>query len=474
MDFLEILPKEIFIEIFDFLSASDLLSISLTCKKFNEIIKSSTKISKKFELQFTSKNVNCDWIRTRKITRAFIDGSVAKHFLYIFANIGNEFEEVIIDCYEIDVLILKQILLMFGKLKKLWVYNVIENSEDPRDFKGQLPELDLEFLYFQGEIGVFRILKNCKSISLDVRRDYDDENRNVDGLKQFLKSQNSLENLSLENFDRNSSIFNENLELKFKIKKLKLKYFDDFNTFFFKEFIESQKETLTHLEVSQVHHDLLALFKKFKHLKNLKIRNVCSNFDPMPSIETLEIKEVDGKWSEKFPKVQNLTIVGGNEDVQQIENLKNLKVLKIKNCEIPELKIPTVKSLTLTRVSIYDDVRPFDFENEIEELKIDKCTNLQWLFEFLISKNFNLKSLILRKSKLIDEDWKFIEEFKTGRIKHFQIINCHGITDEDIENDMSDYSDEDEDENEEEGAEENEDIADGEVQNEEENQRNEN
>jgi hypothetical protein len=276
-----------------------------------------------------------------------------------------------------------------------------------------------------------------------VRRDYEDESRNVDGLKHFLTSQNSLQNLSMENFDRNSSIFNENLELRFRLKHLKVKYFDDYNNFFFKEFLEAQKESLTHLEVAQVHHDLLSLFRKFANLKNVKVTNVCSSFDPMAFVEVLEIKEVDGSWSDKFLNLKNLTIIGGNEDVQQVEKLKNLEVLKIKNCEIPELKIPTVKRLALIRVSLLDGAaRPFDFETNIVELLVDKCSDVKWLFEFLKCKNVNVKLLTIRKSKVDDEGLELLE---SSRIKKLQIINCRGITEEDIENDYSDYSDDDDD-----------------------------
>jgi hypothetical protein len=152
MDPIDILPKEIFIEIFDFLTPPDIIALTLTCKKFNDIITGSTKISSKLELQFTSKNVNCEWRKTRNITRAFLDGGVARHFVFIIAQVGSEIEEISIDCYDIDVLLLKQILLMCGRLRKLWVFNVTENSEDERDFKGQLPELELDLLYFQGVV----------------------------------------------------------------------------------------------------------------------------------------------------------------------------------------------------------------------------------------------------------------------------------------------------------------------------------
>jgi len=447
MDFL---PKELLLEIFTYLPAEDLLSLSLTCHKFNEIINNNSKLLENFEVQFISDYANNEWIGSRKYKKLFIDGSSGIYFLYILKDIGHEIIDLVINGHEFAVAYVKQILLMCENVKNLTVYNAT-NDSDPQDYGYPFIKYDLDYFYFRGDIDVFKLFVECTAKELDVRRDYDDESKDVSGLKTFLKNQKDLNDLKIENFDKTSSLFEDEslTSLNFKLKNLKLKNFDDYCSYNFWEFLEIHKESLVYLEVCFVNHEAMSPFRKFRNLKTLKMYNMCSDFSELCSIETLYLKDVDGKWSEKFTNVKNLVISQNVEEVVQVENLKKLDNLKISNCSVPILKIPTVKRLTLKKVEL-ESTKPFEYEDgcEIEELKIIKCKNVEWLLEFLIHKTFNLKTLIVKKSILIDDDLKFIEDYR-NRIEKLEILDCHGITDEDIDNDENtddeDFSSEDDD-----------------------------
>ncbi|KAL7013812.1 hypothetical protein ACKWTF_015598 [Chironomus riparius] len=456
---MDILPQELLLEIFTYLPAEDLLSLTLTCHKFNEIISNNSKLLENFEIQFISDYANNEWIGSRKYTRFFIDGFSGIYFLYILKDIGHDIDTLVINCSEFAVAYVKQMLLMCENLKNLTIYNATDDS-DPQDYGYPFVKYDLDYFYFRGDIDVFKLFVECTAKELDVRRDYDDESKDVSGLKTFLKTQKGLTDLKMENFDKTSSLFDDDslVSLQFKLKNLKLKNFDDYCSYNFWEFLENHKESLQYLEVCFVNHEAITPFRKFRNLKTLKMYNMCSDFSELCSVETLYLKDVDEKWSEKFKNVKNLVISQNVEEVAQVETLKKLDNLKISNCSIPTLKIPTVKRLTLKKVEL-ESIKPFEYEDgcEIEELKIIKCKNVEWLLEFLIHKTFNLKTLVIKKSILIDDDLKFIEDYK-NRIKNLEIIDCFGVSAEDIDDDEDtdddDFSSEDEDDNDEEEADE--------------------
>lgn len=456
---MDILPKELLLEIFTYLPAEDLLSLTLTCHKFNEIISNNSKLLENFEIQFISDYANNEWIGSRKYTRLFIDGSWGIYFLYILKDIGPDIIDLVINCSDFAVAYVKQILLMCENLKNLTFYNATDDS-DPQDYGYPFVKYDLDYFYFRGDIGVFKLFIECTAKELDVRRDYDDESKDVSGLKTFLKAQKNLSDLKMENFDKTSSLFDDDslTALNFSLKNLKLKNFDDYCSYNYWEFLENHKDSLEYLEVCSVNHEAITPFRKFKNLKTLKMSNMCSDFSELCSVETLYLKDVDGKWSEKFKNVKNLVISQNVEDIAQVESLQKLDNLKISNCSIPTLKIPTVKRLTLKKIEL-ESTKPFEYENgcEIEELKIIKCKNVEWLLEFLINKTFNLQTLIIKKSVLIDDDLKFIEEYR-NRIKNLEIIDCSGVTAEDIDDDVDteneDFSSEDEDSSDEEDVDE--------------------
>ncbi|XP_070501434.1 uncharacterized protein [Chironomus tepperi] len=475
---MDILPKELLIEIFTYLPAEDLLSLSLTCHTFNELISNNSKLLENFEVQFIFDYVNNEWIGSRKYTRLFIDGSSGIYFLYILKDIGPDIVNLVINCSDFAVAYVKQILLMCENVKNLTIYNAT-NDSDPQDYGYPFLKYNLDYFYFRGDIDVFKLFVDCTAKELDVRRDYDDESKDVSGLKQFLKAQKDLSDLKMENFDKTSSLFgDDSLNLvNFRLKNLKLKNFDDYCSYNYWEFLDNHKESLVYLEVCFVNHEAISPFRKFRNLKTLKMYNMCSDFNELTSIETLYLKDVDGKWSEKFKNVKNLVISQNVEEIVQVESLRKLDNLKMSNCSMPTLKIPAVKRLTLKKVEL-ESTKPFEYEDgcEIEELKIIKCKNVEWLVEFLIHKTFNLKTLVIKKSILIDDDLKFIEDYR-NKIKHLEIIDCRGITAEDIDNDEDtdddDFSSEDEDSDDEEEEEDEDNQDEGSEEDEEESDSNE-
>lgn len=439
---MDTLLDELLLEIFLHLPVPDLLSASLVCQKFNLIISSSLKLVENFEIQFTSKNVNNEWIGSRNYTSCFIEGESCINYFYILKSIGPKISNLVVNCCDMQLEVLKQVLLMCENVKNLTVYNVAADGADevygPPNIK-----LDLDYFHFTGITDGFKLFTSSSTKILDARRYDCHEYVEVTGVKEFLKNQANLVELKLENFYEDSSLFKDDFltSVNFHLKRLKLKNVDG-NAIDFWEFLELHKDSLIDLEAWTVGHEILSIFRKFKNLKSLKLCSMCSDYSQMSSVETLYLKDVHGNWSEKLPNVKNLVISQDVVNIQQVENLKHLENLKISNCSVPILKIPTVKKLILNRVEL-DENMPFDYENgsSIEDMRICKMKNLEWLIEFLINKTFNLKSLVIQKSIISQEDVDFIDGFR-NRLKKLEILDCFGLTDEDIDDD-EDFWDED-------------------------------
>ncbi len=76
------LPEEILIEIFKSLSVEDLISISLVCSRFNEIISSEKEIMKKFVIFLNHKTVKLKWNGLRNYSRMKISLVKSHSFMY--------------------------------------------------------------------------------------------------------------------------------------------------------------------------------------------------------------------------------------------------------------------------------------------------------------------------------------------------------------------------------------------------------
>lgn len=75
------IPTEIVIKIFKNLSIDDLISISIVCKRFNEIINNDKEILKNFTLYLNHKTIKSKWIGSRKYSRVKIS-LVKSDFMY--------------------------------------------------------------------------------------------------------------------------------------------------------------------------------------------------------------------------------------------------------------------------------------------------------------------------------------------------------------------------------------------------------
>lgn len=192
----------------------------------------------------------------------------------------------------------------------------------------------------------------------------------------------------------------------------------------FQGFLDNHRESLTHLTINDMCQDVLNFFINFRRLKFMKIFDVVfTNDSPsLPIVENLTIGfDVTGNWAEKFPNVKNLnmTWIRYKKDLIQVGMLRKLERLKISNCCIPELSIPSVKILRLSDVGFADE-KPFT-GTKVEELIIDNCSTADWLAEFLSQDDKKINLLRISKTKVSRECMDIIERSR-HKIKSLQIV----------------------------------------------------
>lgn len=172
--------------------------------------------------------------------------------------------------------------------------------------------------------------------------------------------------------------------------------------------------------------EIFSFFMNFPNLKTLKVFDTkfVESAPQLPQVTNLTVGyEISGKWAEKFPNAKNLSMVWlrFQRDFVQLEELKKLEKLKISNFSIIELKIPNVKSLTLSTVG-FGGEKPINYtENKIEELFLDDCTQVEWLMNFLACENVKLNFLRISRTEISEKCKNFLENCR-NKIKTLQII----------------------------------------------------
>lgn len=402
---LDLLPKELIIEILNLLPKQSLLALTETSKFFNEIISEHSHLTKHLELHFVPENKLLTWTGARKYTKIYLEGSVAKFYRDIFMDISENIQELQVICLSMEATILKEILINCVNLKRLLIKdNKISYKNE--DFEDPLPLLCLHILHYrnftQQSTEIFKILNNCQVRDLKIVG----FSSSCEALTKFIKNQTDLQTIAIHDADKNSSIFSSEMliSVDFSLKKLVLdKYSVDCDGL--KNFLQNHRSSLQQVELNEVKQDVLKMLQNFPLVRKLKIFEMFFNKDfptILLNVEELTIGyDVSGTWASNFPNLRflNVTWIRFKRDLIQIELLKKLERLEIEFCCIPEFSLPRVKYLKLSDVG-YSGERPFKLEdNQIEELTIEHCSHAEWLGDFL---NFYAKKLKILKIKETD------------------------------------------------------------------------
>ncbi|KAG5672918.1 hypothetical protein PVAND_003006 [Polypedilum vanderplanki] len=381
------LPKELWIEIFDYLKAKDLIALTECCKDFYSII-IDTKLMKKFTLHL--KNDNFEWLGERKYSKIEIkECNDLEKYINIFSAVGLNVLKISIINIQLNSGYLLKIFKCCPKLQEFYFSNV-KIFEDI-----ELQSLDnnkiIERIVFEDSSPViFKLFINTSVKEIWIDNKCSNENVDFIPLRDLLKIQEYLKELRLAYFSINTNLFNDNVLdfVPFRLEKFSMNnvYLGIESVARFHTFLLNHKESLRFIFLQSPFINV-SFFNQFYFLEELQLCHTNAFFEPFENIKKLQVENVSGNFMDKFPNAEELTMIykygvflGMYGDLVKLTKLEKLTVIDSK---IPELKIPLVKKLKLKNVVICHK-RPFKYEeNSIRELYIESCNTIDWIPDYL-------------------------------------------------------------------------------------------
>ena len=423
---MDLLPKEMLLEIFQYLTAHDLMSLTEVCSTFNHLISSTEKLLDKIPItlhlsqskvdaaKFIYPDISTLIIRglkfgNRRYTKIFISEIKQEIAVKICEILNVNVKELSFKRGSYDIETVRRILLACPNIKRIKFCRKSVKSEDGM-VDGELPRLDLEDLYLEN-IGsqVFRVLKESKVKNLEctIGRRICQHEFIPEELGYFLTLQNDLKSLKLERiaWNINDMFESDNLpRMKFNLTTLSLNDVLIDESQIFTNFMQLHLESLKKLELVRIEgFNFSQILRQLNSLEELKsISTWLDIYKPLPNVRKLQIEYPH--VIKMFPNLQQLTITCAqfgpyqihlwNEYFEQHDQLTTIEVGNLSLLNFP--RIPTLKILRLKNVErIYVEVF---YENpQIEELVIEKregfIMRYDYEVDFVSSRLPNLKLL---------------------------------------------------------------------------------
>lgn len=423
---MDLLPKEMLLEIFKYLPAHDLLSLTEVCSTFYHLIGSTERLLDKIPITLLFSQSKIDSMRTLypDISMLIINGLKFGNRRYSKVIVSEIKKDVAVKICEIlnisvkeltfkrgsyDIETVRKILCACPNINMIKFCRKSVRSEDGV-LEGELPQLEIENLYLEN-IGsqVFRVLQKStvKNLECTIGRRICQHEFIPEELGHFLTLQKDLKSLKLERIAWNiNDMFEAEYlsRMNFHLSTLSLNDVLIDESHIFTDFMRLHHESLTKLELVRIEgFNFSQILRQLNNLEELKsISTWLDIYKPLPNVRKLEIEYPH--VIKMFPNLQQLTISCAQFGPYQIhlwneyfQNHEQLTIIEVGNLSLLNFpKIPTLKILRLKNVErIYVEVF---YENpQIEELVIEKREGLimryDYEVDFISSELPNLKLL---------------------------------------------------------------------------------
>ncbi|XP_070509068.1 uncharacterized protein [Chironomus tepperi] len=440
---LEALPQEILLTILSYLSANDLLALSTTCRRFSNLINTDDFLAK-FTLRISQNAKKSNWIGHRKYNRLLVLNECINLYIKLPKSIGIHVTSLHLDCWEVTVYEIKKVIELCPNIKELSLMYLVRNRI-PEEItkKEEIPLAKLDRFSVQGELQIFKCLKNLQVKELIIYRQ-SDLTVHHDELSDFIINQKHMTNLEIYHMYFISSLFfrDEMKHVAFRLNRLIIKYSTDFRYFCFGWFAESQKDSIKFVSVDDFGYDMIKFLTSFKEMKTFKLTlkessptehendiglwNVQKSM-LLPQVEDLEIENYGHNAIHHFPNVRKLKIIGNDLELNlwYCYRLETLTVVT-RNLKKQLQMHQSVRKLTLIMYEYPKDRGPFHWNSiKLEELTLIGAKNLDWFAGFLEKLEMNLKKLRIERCDLTDEHREMLK-IHGNKIDMLEIIEQDG------------------------------------------------
>lgn len=417
------IPSEIILKVLNELERSDLKTSLNVCKRFRELIISSSKLMRKLPLTLKK-----NWFDKVEFAGDFGGYLKELHMDYCAFDSFEEFKSILnlfpnIEILKINYIYIKQPPFELTQPTSPQTQEESEENENISFTNLRCVDISSKFWGYITQIDG-KILKHLSSDKIEHLKIHLPMQKFSSDFIEFLCKQNKLKSLQvyddfidsfvfddfIDSFTYNdfiSSLFEIDLSTKvsFQLKKLAIHYRGDHRENF-QKFLNSQSE-LDELEIRKYDNDLIKFKLTFELIRNFRVRKLCLPLDLIPSNTLTDV--------ERFmnTNVQELTLIGINNDPV----LFNL-ILKL---------FPNLKLLRLEYLLAFPG---------------DSLVDMPFL-ESLIVDHFKIESLMnikIRKLKYLEigclypfvyTDWEFItnsnpsiEQLLINEISHFNTMTA--------------------------------------------------
>lgn len=411
---MDLLPEEVLVEIFKYLSKSDLLNLTTVSCYFNDVIGTYPELFSKITLHFKP---NETYFIRRRYSSIVIKKFIKDLHQPILDKIQNDVTSITIVKWhngkeELLNLIKSCKNVNYIVFKKTQFYITPPESIHRDGCLSKIANLSLELL--ETDASILNIFRNCS-----VRKFYYDYTPRGDlaipEVIEFLKVQDTLEDLTLSGFivffgggGLGRVIFNDGSlsSVKFRLKRLTILKSPLCPTIHFNNFLKLHADSLEYVEISEVDNWFCTSFLASCNLTHLKLGKRRPNiFIPTQSFNSITHLTVDGNvdknFLEYFPNIKYLSMTGFKVSPNQFEEI--IKCDKLVEVSIRKTwlggfyKFPALKKLGLKEIKfIAPEV--FKVNNQIEYIHIEHCENL--LKETVVSSIYeyckSLKTFIVK------------------------------------------------------------------------------
>jgi hypothetical protein len=445
---MDLLPKEIFLEIFNFLPSPDLIALTEVCTTFNQLISSTERLLDRIPvyLQYSQSKIEATRINHTTLNSLIIQGLRFGRRKYTRVVIGDINQEVLVGisemlngsvkeavfkrgCHELETV--ARILTNFRNVKRLKFCRRSVRS-DPSTLKNTPPPLTLHELLLEN-IGsqIFRILALSRVTKLEctIGRRICQHEFIPEQLGHFLSLQHDLRELKLERIAWNLiDMLEPDHNMQFRLERLSLNDVIIDDSPVFHAFMRPHTATLRRLELVRIEDfNFSPVLRQLVALEELKVISTWLDiYRPMEGVVRLEIEYPH--VLRFFPRVRELKVscaIFGPYQIhlwQDYFSHPQLTCIEIGNLSMLNFPhLPTLKKLRLRNVErIYVEVF---YENpQIEELVIEKregrIMRYDYEVDFISSRLPNLRLLEIVGGKVSRRYLDLAKE----RCKHLKFL----------------------------------------------------
>lgn len=430
---LQTLPTECIIEIMKHLKWTEMGKLVQTCKQFNEIVSTNSKLLENVTFIY-SRKITME-VQLRKYTKFQLEDcgneNLQEFKMNFFDNMRNIRELSIGAFNRFNILNLIEILSNCQNLKVLIFNRCFTIYPNDEEFKSEF-RLKLDSLTIYDNFKILKYFENSSVKSLTIYRCCDNEN-----LSKFLATQTELEELKLESFRDFYGFISKNC--KFNLKSLTLESCTTSPELV--DFLIAHQNSLENVKLKGVVSS--TLINMLANLKKLNLKIDFGNFinsEPIQVLSNVRSLEMSCKnqisnipiefstFDGKFPNMKKFRLVKF-ESFKPLSSFEHLESCSLESTTMKgPFNAPKLKNLKFYQCTFQMIRTPFNFnKNSIENLEVKNCYFAAWIYQFFQHQNTKLNSLVLYNKigsyqKEIELRQKAVDENRY-KVKDLKIIH---------------------------------------------------